>query len=95
MPQNYEWTRLRTPKGYVYAKTRNNRPIEFSSTTGRFRVYEQPDEKSHSFETSRADAKETEHNVGIQRTPDNHNAYLEKQRQMDLKIFSHLVFHHR
>lgn len=82
--QNYEWTRLRTAKGYVYAKTRNGQAIEYSPN-GFFRVYEKPDNNSHSYETTFENASEG--NIpSVQRKPDNHAAAVAQQKEIDKKV---------
>lgn len=82
--QNYEWTRLRTAKGYVYAKTRNGQAIEYSPN-GFFRVYEKPDSNSHSYETTFENAGEG--NIpSVQRKPDNHAAAVAQQKEIDEKV---------
>lgn len=81
---DYEWTRVRQTNGkYGYVKTRNSRPIEFSSTTGKFRVYDTPNNNAKSFETVKDNAKVTNKQIGIQRTLDDHNAALERDRKAD------------
>ena len=79
---NYNWTRVQYPNGgYGYVKTDNNdQAIEYKRD-GTFKVYSQPDEKSHSFYTSFETRPRT-----IQRAPDDHEAHLAQQRQVDEKV---------
>ena len=82
--QNYEWTRLRTAKGYVYTKTRNGQAIEYSPN-GFFRVYEKPDSNSHSYETTFENAGERDI-ASVQRKPDNHAAAVAQQKEIDKQV---------
>lgn len=81
MPK-YNWTRVQYPNGgYGYVKTDNNdQAIEYKRD-GTFKVYSQPNEKSHSFFTSFETKPRT-----IQRAPDDHEAHLAQQRQVDEKV---------
>lgn len=81
MPK-YNWTRVQYPNGgYGYVKTDNNdQAIEYKRD-GTFKVYSQPNEKSHSFYTSFETKPRT-----IQRVPDDHEAHLAQQRQVDEKV---------
>ena len=81
MPK-YNWTRVQFPNGeYGYVKTDNNdKAIEYKSD-GTFKVYSQPNEKSHSFYTSFETRPRT-----IQRVPDDHEAHLAQQKQVDEKV---------
>lgn len=84
---DWQWTRVKQTNGkYGYIKTRDNRPIEFSTTTGKFRVYDRPDSNARSFETVKDNAQVTNKLIGIQRTPDDHNAALERDRVADEKV---------
>lgn len=81
---DWQWTRVKQTNGkYGYVKTRDDRPIEFSTTTGKFRVYDSPDSNARSFETVKDNAQVTNKQIGIQRTPDDHNAALERDRTAD------------
>lgn len=78
----YNWTRVQYPNGgYGYVKTDNNdQAIEYKRD-GTFKVYSQPNEKSHSFYTSFETKPRT-----IQRAPDDHEAHLAQQKQVDKKV---------
>lgn len=84
---DWQWTRVKQTNGkYGYVKTRDDRPIEFSTTTGKFRVYDSPDSNARSFETVKDNTQTTNKLIGIQRTPDDHNAALERDRVADEKV---------
>lgn len=84
---DWQWTRVKQTNGkYGYVKTRDDRPIEFSTTTGKFRVYDSPDSNARSFETVKDNTQTTNKIIGIQRTPDDHNAALERDRVADEKV---------
>lgn len=84
---DWQWTRVKQTNGkYGYVKTRDGRPIEFSTTTGKFRVYDSPDSNARSFETVKDNTQTTNKLIGIQRTPDDHNAALERDRVADEKV---------
>ena len=78
MPK-YNWTRVQFPNGeYGYVKTDNNDKATEYKSDGTFKVYSQPDEKSRSFYTSFETRPHT-----IQRVPDDHEAHLAQQKQVD------------
>ena len=81
MPK-YNWTRVQFPNGkYGYVKTDNNDKATEYKSDGTFKVYSQPNEKSHSFYTSFETRPRT-----IQRVPDDHEAHLAQQKQVDEKV---------
>lgn len=87
---------------YGYVRTRDNRPVDFNENTGYFNVYDKPNTKSsyrRSYKntetkvqtnTPRVNLDEVTVNYtrpkGIQRTPDDHTAYLSKQKDIDEKV---------
>ena len=105
-PIQIKWQRVvqhgTTKYGYVLVDNKN-RPIQFNSDSGYFRVYDSPNTQSHYYSTYllpktvndnnpvqlkevQITAKKPIEFVGIQRTPDDHQAALARDRAVDAKV---------
>ena len=87
---------------YGYIRTRDNRPVDFNENTGYFNVYDKPDTKSSYRKSYKNIEAKVQTNTpivnlnevtvnytrpkGIQRTPDDHAAYLAQQKDIDKRV---------
>ena len=111
-PTQIKWQRVvqHGTKKYGYVLVDNkNRPIQFNSDSGYFKVYDSPNTQSHYYSTYLLPKNELSNNtvndnnpvqlkevqitakkpiefVGIQRTPDDHQAALARDRAVDAKV---------
>ena len=111
-PIQIKWQRVvqHGTKKYGYVLVDNkNRPIQFNSDSGYFKVYDSPNTQSHYYSTYllpknklsnntvndnnpvqlkevQITAKKPTEFVGIQRTPDDHQAALARDRTVDAKV---------
>ena len=111
-PIQIKWQRVvqHGTKKYGYVLVDNeNRPIQFNSDSGYFKVYDSPNTQSHYYSTYllpknkpsnntvndnnpvqlkevQVTAKKPIEFVGIQRTPDDHQAALARDRAVDAKV---------
>ena len=111
-PTQIKWQRVvqHGTKKYGYVLVDNkNRPIQFNSDSGYFKVYDSPNTQSHYYSTYLLPKNKLSNNtvndnnpvqlkevqitakkpiefVGIQRTPDDHQAALARDRAVDAKV---------
>ena len=111
-PIQIKWQRVvqHGTKKYGYVLVDNkNRPIQFNSDSGYFKVYDSPNTQSHYYNTYLVPKNKSSNNtvndnnpvqlkevqitakkpiefVGIQRTPDDHQAALARDRAVDAKV---------
>ena len=111
-PIQIKWQRVvqHGTKKYGYVLVDNkNRPIQFNSDSGYFRVYDSPNTQSHYYNTYLVPKNKSSNNtvndnnpvqlkevqitakkpiefVGIQRTPDDHQVALARDRSVDAKV---------
>ena len=111
-PIQIKWQRVvqHGTKKYGYVLVDNkNRPIQFNSDSGYFKVYDSPNTQSHYYSTYLLPKNKLSNNtvndnnpvqlkevqitakkpiefVGIQRTPDDHQAALARDRTVDAKV---------
>ena len=111
-PIQIKWQRVvqHGTKKYGYVLVDNeNRPIQFNSDSGYFKVYDSPNTQSHYYSTYLLPKNKLSNNtvndnnpvqlkevqitakkpiefVGIQRTPDDHQVALARDRSVDAKV---------